>query len=117
MHKPIDMKQLLSFCLVTFTLLLTNCKKETGTAIVDCLPNQATTRQIINQSAVVKLINGEAYLVEQGAIDSRLKPCNLPDSLAIQDLSVTISGAVKASIQWPGMPCCTDNFVITAIRR
>lgn len=111
------MKQTLSICTIATALLLTHCKKEKGTAVVDCFPNAATARQIINKLAAVKIINGQGYLIEQGAIDGRLKPCNLPDSLAIQDLSVVVSGAVKVTVQEPGTPCCTDNFVITAIRR
>jgi hypothetical protein len=117
MYKQQSMKQLPSICMIAVALVFTNCKKETGTLITDCFPNDATARQIINRSAVVTVIGGQAYLVEQGAIDTRLKPCNLPDSLAIQNLAVIVSGAVKATVQQPGTPCCTDNFVITAIRR
>lgn len=111
------MKQLLSICSIAAALLLTNCKKEDSTPVVDCFPNEATTRQLIDQVVFVSLANGRGYLIEQNAIDSRLKPCNLPDSLAIQDLPVIVTGVVKAREQSPGAPCCTLNFVITTIRR
>jgi hypothetical protein len=116
MYKHKSMKQLSPICIIAVILSITNCKKE-SLPVSDCAANDATIRQINNQPATVKLLDGQRYLIEQGAIDSRLKACNLPDSLAIQDLPVIVSGAVKATVQQPGTPCCTDNFVITAIRR
>ena len=63
--------------LLAVTILFSSCEKE-EIEKKDCLSNEATTRQIINKQATIKLANSQFYIVENGAIDTKLIPCNLP---------------------------------------
>ena len=95
-----------------------SCKKENKA--IPCFADLATTRQVSNKRATVKLtatISEPVYLVEEGAIDTRLLPCNLPMAYYQHDLKVTVSGEVKDTPQIGSPPCCVENFVITAISR
>jgi hypothetical protein len=98
-----------------------SCKKEDKTGeTINCFSNNLTTRQITNKRAVVKLTataTEPIYLVEEGTIDTRLLPCNLPMEFYQHNLSVTISGEVKATQQNGLAPCCAEDFVITKIAR
>ena len=78
-----------------------------------------TVREVINKRAVIKLTATvhPVYLIEEGAIDTKLVPCNFPAELYQHDLHVTISGEVRATPQQSGQPCCFENFVITKITR
>ncbi len=76
----------------------------------DCFPNASTVRLIEVKPAIVKEVAGRFYLVEQGAIDKKLNPCNLTADFQVDNLPVTISGVVKATIS--SGPCCTEDFVI-----
>ena len=90
------------------------CNKDDSKS--DCFPNVATTRQIVNQYATIKMIGGTpAYIVEDGTIDTRLIPCNLPHDFEQDGLHVLVSGEVKGSAS-TGV-CCDENFKITAITR
>lgn len=60
-----------------FTLLFLSCKKN-ETFEPACFPNDITTRTIMDKQATVKLVNAKFCIVEQGAIDTKLIPCNLP---------------------------------------
>ena len=93
-----------------------SCKKQENKDT--CFPGAATVRQIKDKPAVIKVTATvySVYLVEQGAIDSRLIPCNLPKDFMQHDLQVIVSGDVKATQQGPG-PCCSENFVVTKISR
>jgi hypothetical protein len=82
-----------------------------------CWPDLSTERQIADKPAVVKYFDNQFFLIEQGTIDTRLKPCKLPAAFQIDGLSVIISGEVKTAVQATGQPCCTNNFVITNIYR
>lgn len=99
------------------SLLISSCKKDKAQTN-DCFPNATTSRQIINKPATIKQQSaGVFYIVEQGTIDTKLNPCNLTPEFQIDNLLVTISGDVKATVQGGPGPCCTDNFVITKITR
>jgi hypothetical protein len=103
--------------LLTLVITFTSCKK--NNSVPSCLPNATTTRQIVNKQATIKLtatINA-VYLVEDGAIDTKLIPCNFPQGFYENDLRVIISGEVKATPQVGPGPCCSENFVITSITR
>jgi hypothetical protein len=96
--------------------LLGSCKKQENKA--ECFPGVATVRQITDKPAVIKVtatVNA-VYLVELGAIDTKLIPCNLPKEFMQNDLPVIISGNVKATVQGTGL-CCSEDFVITKITR
>lgn len=100
------------------SLAMPSCKKEDKATA--CFADMATTRKISNKRATVKLtatMTEPVYLVEEGTIDTRLLPCNLPMEYYQHDLQVTISGDVKATTQTGPAPCCAENFVITAISR
>lgn len=98
-------------------ILPNSCKKE-NTKTSDCFPNADTYRQIVDRPATVRQqAGGTFYIVEQGTIDTRLNPCNLTTEFQIDNLQVTISGDVKATLQGGTVPCCTENFVITKITR
>lgn len=106
--------------LLAFFMLATiviSCKKEKK--VDECFPNAATVRTIDNKQAVVKVTGtiNPVYLIEQGAIDTRLIPCNLPLEFYQNDLLVTITGDVKSTLQVGPGPCCSENFVIKTISR
>lgn len=107
------------FPIITFAVsatLFVSCKKQDNKD--ECFPGVATVRQITDKSAVIKVTataNG-VYLVEQGAIDTKLIPCNLARDFMQNDLQVIVSGDVKTTPQGSG-PCCSENFVITKITR
>ena len=95
------------------------CKKSKNTAITNCSSNATTIRKLTNRPAVVKVtatIYG-TYLVEEGAIDNKLLPCNLPIEFVQNDLQVVITGEVKQTSQLASAPCCAENFVIERIAR
>ncbi|ANE51676.1 hypothetical protein SY85_15375 [Flavisolibacter tropicus] len=105
--------------LIGITILLTfasSCKKDNHTS-PDCLPDTPTYRQVNNRSATIISASGEFYILEQGTIDTKLKPCNLPNEFQVNNLQVTISGNVKQTTQGNSQPCCIENFVITRITR
>jgi len=81
------------------------CKKDNNTN-TDCFPNTSTIRQITNAQATVKAAGGNFYIVEQGAIDSKLKPCTLAQEFQADNLQVTISGDVKLTQHGGPEPCC-----------
>jgi hypothetical protein len=113
------MRQVL-FIVSLFGLAITiNACKKKSDADTNCLPTATTVRQIINKQATIKLtaMINPVYLVEDGAIDTKLIPCNFPQEFYENDLRVTISGEVKATAQVGPGPCCSENFVITSITR
>lgn len=104
-----------AFLLPPFILLIfaLSCKKE-KTLQSDCYKDMRTVRVIENQNAIVKKAGNEFFLVENGAIDTRLKACSLPQQFQVNDLPVTITGNVKET-QREGI-CCTDNFELREIK-
>jgi hypothetical protein len=106
--------------LITFFILVTivsSCQKDKESS--KCFPRATTVRQITNKQAVIKvtaMIN-PVYIIEQGSIDTKLIPCELPMEFYQNDLQVIISGEVKSTPQVGPGPCCTENFVITKISR
>ena len=112
------MKQIMSMLPVVIGLLLTcSCKKE-KTAAEGCFADAITVRVIADKPAIIKQpAAGVFYIVEQGAIDTKLNPCNLPAEFKVSDLAVIISGQVKATVQGGPGPCCTEDFIISNIRR
>ncbi len=104
-----------SFLLLVI-ILVASCKKNTDSA-TGCFAGAPTVRQITNQQAVIKADAGNFYLIEQGSIDSKLKPCSLAAEFRVHGLRVIISGDVKETAAATGMPCCTENFIITGISR
>ncbi len=106
--------------LFSFVFSATGCKKEKASG--NCFSNEPTHRTITNKKATVRLTATylyPVYLVEDGALDTKLIPCDFPVEQGFyQDgLQVTISGQVKNPVQFPGAPCCFENFVITTISR
>ncbi len=103
------------FVIIT-AILISSCKKDKEKE--ECFPGVATTRLIENKQAVIKLTAtvDPVYIVEQGSIDTKLIPCNLPLEFFQHDLQVIISGEVKTTDQ-AGRPCCQENFLITKITR
>ena len=96
--------------------MVPSCKKEKDSN-ADCFSNSLTVRQITDAQATIKNVGGKYYIVEQGSIDTRLNPCNLPEAFRVNDLLVTTSGEVKATVQVGPGPFGADNFVITKISR
>jgi hypothetical protein len=96
-------------------LSLNSCRKKEQVA-TDCFPNATTYRQIADKpAAVIQAPNGLFYIIEQGTIDTKLEPCNLPAEFQVHNLLVTISGNVKSTVQGGPGPCCTEHFTITKI--
>ncbi len=114
------MRYCLTLLMLPVLIIILNACKKTDKPVTDnCFPGTATVRQIINKPAVIKLTAtiSAVYIVEQGSIDGKLIPCNLPQEFYQNDLQVVISGEVKATLQGGPGPCCTENFVITKITR
>ena len=109
------MRNPLPFIFIAIVIVIMNGCKKDKVLMPDCFPQMTTTRQIMDQQATVVLQNEVFYLIEQGTIDTRLKPCNLPQKYQIHNLQVTISGAVKSTIRNGVEPCCVENFVLTQI--
>lgn len=83
----------------TYLFFSNSCKKDDSKKN-DCLPTATTYRQIINKPATIRQHpGGTFYIVEQGTIDGQLIPCNLTADFQIDNLLVTISGDVKATVQ------------------
>lgn len=104
--------------LITFLILIiifNSCKKEKEST--ECFPNATTVRQVSNKQAVIKLTAtvNPVWIIEQGAIDTKLVPCNIPMEFYHDGLQVIVSGEVKSTPQ--SVPCCTENFFITKISR
>jgi len=97
-------------------ILYSACEKETSMPEA-CSNDAIMVRIITNQRATVQASQGNFYLVEQGAIDTRLVPCNLAKEFQEDNLQVTISGEVKATTSVPSGPCCTENIIILKITR
>lgn len=112
------MRQFLA--IIAFLILVTtvsSCKKNKDTS--GCFPNATTVRKISNKRAVIKVTAtiDPAWIIEEGAIDTKLIPCNFPMEFLQNDLQVIISGEVKSTLQVGPGPCCNENFVITKISR
>jgi hypothetical protein len=108
------MRLILNLSLLLTAFSINGCQKD-KIQVEDCLTDFSTIRQINNQKATVISQNGQFYLIESGTIDTRLRPCNLPQKFQVNNLQVVISGNVKSTIRNGVEPCCTENFVITKI--
>lgn len=102
------------FSLIILTAVIISCNKDNNNSTT-CDPNASTIRQILNKKASIKLMGTQFYIIEEGMIDTKLNPCNLAPEFKIDNLLVTISGNVKSTTYIGVGPCCTENFVITAI--
>jgi|GEM_PF-2011081 len=99
------------------SLLFQSCKKD-NTKPTDCFSKADSYRQIVDKPATVRQQpGGTFFIVEQGTVNTRLNPCNLPTDFQVDNLQVTISGDVKATMQGGPGPCCTEILVITKITR
>lgn len=108
------MKKAISPIVLTLLFFCNGCSKQNNVvSSSDCFGDAVTVRVINNQPATVKLLNGVFYLVENNTIDSKLKPCNLPAELQVNNLQIKISGDVKAIATTSFEPCCTYGFVIS----
>ena len=112
------MRHFLTF--IPFFILMTifsSCKKVKS--YTECFAGATTVRQITHKQAVIRLTAtvNPVWIIEQGSIDTKLIPCNLPMEFYQDGLQVTISGEVKSTPQVGPQPCCTENFVITKISR
>ena len=104
--------------IILFSVLFITCKKQEKNNTSACGSNELTSRVINNKPATIKqLATGLFIIIEQGTIDVTLNPCNLSNEFKIDNLNVKISGEVKNTPQIGPAPCCTNNFVITAITR
>jgi hypothetical protein len=102
--------------LLVNSLVIIACNKESSPA-PGCATDAPTERTLANKAATVKEIGGKFYIVEQNTVDTKLLPCNLDASFAVDNLQVTVSGEVKKTNQTTGGPCCTNNFIISSITR
>ncbi len=111
-------KYYIAFLVIIATMFtFQSCNKnDNETNLENCYINDITTRQLVNKQATIEIINGQFYIVEPNTIDEKLRPCNLTVDFQINNLQVIVSGNVKATPQI-GMPCCTQNFEITSIRK
>lgn len=103
------------YLILGFTILSTlACKKHHSPT---ACPTGETYRQVTNSPAIVKQQSDVFFLIEEGSIDTRLKPCNLPKIYQVNDLRVIVSGHVKAVFSPGPGPGFTEPFEITSIRK
>ena len=105
-----------SVILISVLLACASCNKDKSQK-AGCDTNAPTERTLTNKAATVKEMAGKFYIIEQNTIDTRLLPCNLDASFAVDNLQVTVSGEVKQTNSIAGEPCCTNNFIISNITR
>lgn len=98
------------------TIVIISCSKE-GSTEPSCATDAPIERTIIDQAAMVWESEGKYYISEHNTIDTKLIPCNLDPSFAIDNLSVLVSGDVKKAPFTDDEPCCTNYFIITSITR
>lgn len=105
------------YIIIILFLSCSSCKKNTTNT--DCFPDATTIEQIIDKPAIIKATGnpGEYFIILQGSIDRRLRPCNLSEEFKINNLSVMVSGLVKGTVQGGPLPCCTYDFTITKISK
>lgn len=95
------------------------CKKSSNTNTEgDCplLADQATIRTLIMQPATIKQEGRLFFIVEDGTIDQKLRPCNLTQDLQVHDLKVVVTGEVKKQLSFSSY-CCVDELLIHKISR
>lgn len=96
-------------------IVFNSCKKDNKQDKA-CFADTTNARKIINEQATIQLSGSGFYMYEEGTIDTRLIPCNLPIDFQVNDLQVTMSDYSKSSNNgWPA--CCTEILVITKITR
>ncbi len=96
------------------------CKKGESSSHQNCDTGAATIRTIVSKKATVKLTataTHAIYLVEEGAVDTKLIPCSIGMEYYQNDLSVIISGEVKQTKPDGMSPCCMENIVLTSISK
>jgi len=104
--------------IISLLVWQSGCKKEAHViSNAGCDNSVQTVRQISDHKATVAGSVGSYYLVEDGAIDSRLVPCNLPVEFQQTGLHVQFSADVKATIQLDNVACCRENIVLTNIAK
>ncbi len=103
-------------CTVYCVLLIVSCKKNEEQS-KDCFANEPTIRTLVNSQATIKKSNEAFYIIEQGSIDTKLDPCNLPEDFRVDNLQVIVTGKVKRNSRFGYGPCCTENFVIAKINK
>lgn len=104
-----------SFVLLVITIICSCTKNDhPGT---DCFPDASTVRQIMDAQATIKEVDGRFYIVEDGAIDTKINPCRLPTVFQVDKLPVIVSGDVKNTLQGESEPCCIEDFVISKISK
>ena len=100
--------------LVLSLVLFCQCRKSTKDKAKPCLSDAPTIRYLVNADATIKLIGTEYYLIEQGAINTRLYPCYLAPELRIHNLRVRLDGEVKATVNNHQI-CCVEDLIISKI--
>ena len=84
-----------------------------------CYKESPVYRQLNNQQATVKVTATalNIYLVESGAIDTKLITCDLPAEFIKNNQEVIVSGGVRKMPPINGFPCCIESLDITSIRK
>ncbi|MBX3241078.1 MAG: hypothetical protein KIT80_16345 [Chitinophagaceae bacterium] len=102
---------------ITVSLIFA-CKKQDEST--ECSPGKPILRTITGKKATVRITATAVmpvYLVEEGTIDSKLIPCNLPMDYYKEGLVVTISGRTQLAEPYTSFPCCIESLFITAISK
>ncbi|MFT3823129.1 MAG: hypothetical protein QM731_04380 [Chitinophagaceae bacterium] len=93
------------------------CKKSSSQPASDnfCdeLVNVTTVRSISMKLATIQKTGDEYYVIEENTIDTRLRPCYLPEELRVDKLQVVVTGEVKKTNH--SAVCCTDELLVIKI--
>ncbi|MBK9257433.1 MAG: hypothetical protein IPM42_18370 [Saprospiraceae bacterium] len=100
--------------LFMFLLTFINCQKNTtsnpGNNVIllenDCFPDRKTQQSVEDRTGKVILI-GDTFLIENQKENIRYAPCNLPDNLKTEQLTLLFSADLKEiypNERWMGEP-------------
>ncbi len=98
---------------------MTACKKSNTTnddSNCSSFMSQETIRAISLQPAIIQQEGDLFFVVEEGAIDKKLRPCYLTQDLRVHNLKVVVTGEVKKS-SFLSSYCCADALLILKIAR
>lgn len=99
-------------------LFFSSCGKSEEEILPVCsLSGTSVIFTVTSDTGTLRKEQNEYYLVAQNSIDSRLYPCNLPDSFRQEGLRLRYSGRVYESAIRTNAPCCAYAMELGSVFR